>query len=88
MGVTFARLREQLSAILKRNDGVYLRIDLLDVVEIRGHDLNAGDSACVNRAGETCSIHHHEIIRVSHGRACLGRRMRDPTDGRGGGQSE
>ena len=59
--IAFARLRQQVCAILQRNDRIHTRIEYLDVIEIGRHDLDAGQLPGGNVAGEREAVQHHDV---------------------------
>ena len=61
LGVARARLGEKCRAVAQRDDRVDRGIELLDLVEIGGHHLDAGHLPRADRAGERDGIHHHDI---------------------------
>jgi hypothetical protein len=60
--VPLACLRKQPTPILNRDHGVHAGVELLDMVEIRRHHLDARDSTAVNRRSEGGGIHQDQIV--------------------------
>ena len=60
--VALARLCEQRVSILERNDGVNLRIDGRDVIQIGSHDLDAGQLARMDRRGERRGVQRDHVV--------------------------
>ena len=61
LSVAEPRLLQQAAAILESHDGIYMWIQLSDVVEIGRHDLDTGELPRADRVGERASAHHNNL---------------------------
>src|SRR6476646_5864549 len=64
--IPFLRLPEQSFPIPERDDGIYDRVDPLNVAEKSVHHLSARKFLCLDSCGESHSIHSDES-QVWHG---------------------
>ncbi len=58
--ISLCRLSKQLRAVLQSDNGVDPRIEFLDVIEIRRHDLDAGDLPGANGIAKRHRVQHHD----------------------------
>ena len=56
-------LRNQIAAVLQRDDGVDLGIERVDVIEVGVHHLDAGHLLRLDRARQRERVHHHDVGR-------------------------
>ena len=59
--VALGRLDQQSSAVLQRNNGVHLRVELFDVIEIGRHAFDTGHLPRANSASESDRVHHDDL---------------------------
>jgi len=71
--VAFPRLRQQARAILESDYGVHFWVQFLDVVEVGGHDIDAGGLPRTDHGCEHNGVHHDNLGRESTG----GNRLRN-----------
>jgi hypothetical protein len=60
--ITRARLHEQICALLECDDGVNLRIDPPDMIEVRAHHFGAGHLARMYRLAEAGRVHKDDVV--------------------------
>ena len=54
-------LRNEIAAVLQRDDGVDLGIERVDVIEVGVHHLDAGHLLGLDRARQRQRVHHHDV---------------------------